>query len=323
MTPAPMHMPLNPHFDHKRVIWNDAWSGSYAPVPYDQQFDAQWRYFLEHRAGFRDHTGVETAIPYVDDRIAELTGVEHLLTRRHYGPLAPLVIWWRRVSGDDARRGIGGRLVLEPKLDAAWFDGKYCLDLGCGAGRWTRALMALGARVTSVDTSLHALASTRRFNDDVQALDLFDIERERPDLHRAFDFTVCWGVVMCTHDPCRAFANLAMTVRPGGQLYVMIYAPTYHASEAVLESRWQFYRECTTDEERLAFARNMAEDPRNTINYLDMLSPFYNWTVEEETVHGWFRDAGFVDVKTLNAGEPHKAAHHVLGTAGSSSKTSW
>ena len=42
--------------------------------------------------------------------------------------------------------------------------------------------------------------------DDVERLDLFEIAR-RPDLHGRFDFAICWGVVMSTHDPRAAFAN--------------------------------------------------------------------------------------------------------------------
>ena len=57
-TPA---LPRNPHFDDDRVVWSDAYSGAYEPVAYDQQFDDQWRLFLERQTGFCDHTGVETS----------------------------------------------------------------------------------------------------------------------------------------------------------------------------------------------------------------------------------------------------------------------
>ena len=39
------------------------------------------------------------------------------------------------------------------------FQGKSRLDLGCGPGRWTKTLMALGANVTSVDISEHGVPS--------------------------------------------------------------------------------------------------------------------------------------------------------------------
>jgi SAM-dependent methyltransferase len=166
--------------------------------------------------------------------------------------------------------------------------------------------------VVSVDVSEHALRSTERFNPDTSRLDIFDIPARR-DLHGAFDFTLCWGVIMCTHDPTRAFENVAMTVKPGGSLYVMVYAPTYHASDAVRQMRRRFHRDCRTTEEKIRFVFEIAEDPDNAINYMDMLNTFYNWTIPEEVVHGWFGKAGFTDIVTLNKEEPHNAAWHVLG----------
>jgi len=303
----------NPHFDEGRVVWEDAWSGLYAPVAYDRQFDDQWRLFLERRVGFCDHTGVETASEYIDDRIEELTGEREFMLRQRWGPLASMI---SRLSGRAARRerrGVGGRLLLEPRFPSTDFHGRRCLDAGCGAGRWTRALKALGGVVTATDLSPHALRSTRRFTKDVRAIDLFDLHSV-PDLRAAFDFTFCWGVIMCTHDPALAFESVAATVRPGGTIYIMVYAPTYHASPQVQEWRARYHRECTSFEQKLAFAYSIADRPENAINLLDMLNTFYNWTIPLDTCLGWFRRAGFVDVVLLNRNEPHACGLHVRGT---------
>jgi SAM-dependent methyltransferase len=214
---------------------------------------------------------------------------------------------------NEGSRDIGGRLFLQPKFGLDHFRGKRCLDIGCGAGRWTRTLMTLGATVKSVDMSEHGLKSTARFNTDVEKLNLFDIIPNRPDLHEAFDFTLCWGVVMCTHNPLLAFENVARTTRPGGEIYIMVYAPTYHSSEYVLSARRRFHRECRTDEEKLNFVYELAgEDRANAINYLDMLNTFYNWTIDEATIKGWCEALRLGDPQFLNAAEPHKCAHHVL-----------
>ncbi|MCZ8147596.1 MAG: class I SAM-dependent methyltransferase, partial [Roseomonas sp.] len=208
------------------------------------------------------------------DRIADLTGVEGFLERQKLGGLdrlkAKLGLW--KPTAEQGSRDIGGRLFLDPKFPVNHFRGKRCLDIGCGAGRWTRTLITLGATVKSVDMSEHGLQSTRRFNTDVEKLNLFDILPQRLDLHEAFDFTLCWGVVMCTHDPLRAFENVARTARPGGEIYIMVYAPTYHSSDYVLNARRRFHRECRTDHEKLDFVYDLAgEDRANAINYLDML----------------------------------------------------
>jgi 2-polyprenyl-3-methyl-5-hydroxy-6-metoxy-1,4-benzoquinol methylase len=288
---------INPHFDDSRVIWKDAYSGQYAPVPYSDQFDPQWKLYLEKRQGFTNHTGVETDDAWIDDRIHDLTG--------HHGVLVP--------GNGHGRRDMGGRQRLDLRFGLDFFRGKQCIDLACGAGRWTKTLLALGASVKSVDVSEHGLASVKRFNQDVERLNLFDIAT-RPDLHHQFDFAICWGVVMSTHDPALAFANAATTVRPGGGLYVMVYAPTYHNSPAVLERRAHYHRNLRSAEERLRYVYEIADDPGNAINYLDMLNPFYNWVVEEETIHRWFHAHGFINVVTLNASEGEPVAYHVFGT---------
>src|SRR5260370_13211300 len=144
--------------------------------------------------------------------------------------------------------------------------GNGWLDVGCGPGRWTRTLLALGASVKSTDVSRHALLSTSRFNRDVEELDLFDILPERPDLHEAFDFTLCWGVLMCTHDPRVAFANAAKTVKAGGELYIMVYAPTYHNSEFVLSNRPFYHHHLNTPEQKLDYSSKISTSPDNAIN---------------------------------------------------------
>ncbi len=307
-------MTTNPHFDEERVIWNDSYSGLYSPVEYSQQFDDQWRLFLERKAGFHSHTGVDTSDPYIDDRIYELTGTTSFLERKKHPVLHPILKIIRKLNGQEKRRDIGGRLFLEPKFPLSFFQGKQCLDVGCGAGRWTRTMIELGAKVKSADASEHGIDSTRRFNKDVEQLNLFDIIEKRPDLHERFDFTLCWGVIMCTHDPKLAFDNVAKTVKPGGQLYTMIYAPTYHNSEWVLEKRSHYHKNLTTIEEKIAYAYEIADKPENAINLLDMLNTFYNWTVTEETIHNWYRKHGFGDIITLNRNEPDKCAFHVVGT---------
>lgn len=307
---------INPHFEEGKVIWQDNYSDCYEPVPYDQQFDYQWKLFLEKKAGFHKHAGVETSDPWIDERIRELTEVEGYIEQRKYTPLGyRLFKFVRRIFGyTNERLVIGGRLYLKPKFPIDHFQGKYCLDVGCGAGRWTKTLLALGATVKSVDMSEHGLKSTRRFNHDVERLNLFDILEKRLDLHQTFDFTICWGVIMCVHNPKLAFENVAATVKPGGQLYTMIYAPEgMHNSPKVLEQRKYYHTQLHTMEEKLAYAYQISEVPGNVIGYLDMLNTFYNWVVPEDVIYNWYHEQGFHNVVTLNASEQPKAAFHVLG----------
>ena len=210
-----------------------------------------------------------------------------------------------------ARRGVGGRLILEPKFPVDFFEGKRCLDAGCGAGRWSKTLLSLGGRVKSIDVSRHGLESTRRFNPDTESLSLFELPN-RADLRAAFDFTLCWGVVMCTHDPKKCFEAVADTVKPGGQLYIYVYGPTYHSSPQVLEWRREYHRTCHSFEEKLAFAYRIADRPENCINVLDMLNTLYNWVIPLEVASGWFERAGFEKPTLLNRREASACGHHLL-----------
>lgn len=305
--------PRNPHFDDGRVIWRDEYSGQYEPIAYEEQFDPQWRMFLEGVRGFHHHTGVETSDEYVDDRIAELTGMRDYLLRQQLGDRADQVAIETGRREACERRAVGGRLYLEPKFPIDYFRGKYCIDIGCGAGRWTRALLALGARVKSIDVGSAAIESTKRFNHDVERVGLFEIGSERPDLADLFDFALCWGVIMCTHDPRLAFRKVASSVKSGGSMYIMVYAPTYHISDFVCTARRIYHREKHTPDERVAYLHELAKgDEDNMINYHDMLNTFYNWVIDEETILRWCSEEGLRRPVFLNRDEPHKCGHHVL-----------
>ena len=279
-------------------------------MAYDAQFDQQWKLFQEQRQGFTQHAGAETRDPWVDERIAELTGVEGYLQRKRHGEWGyRLRKWWRQ----EKKMGLGSTLRLDPAFPLSHFEGKKCIDVGCGAGRWTKALLALGADVKSTDTSPSGLAAVRQFNADVEDQDLFGLA-ERTDLHQQFDFAICWGVLMHTHDPREAFAAVASTVAPGGELYTMIYAPEgMHNSDEVWEHRRKYHRELKTTEARLQYAEQLAGGSGNTLGHLDMLNTFYNWVVPEAVIHQWYREQGFTEVITLNAAEQRKCAYHVLG----------
>jgi 2-polyprenyl-3-methyl-5-hydroxy-6-metoxy-1,4-benzoquinol methylase len=308
-----MHAPLrNPDFDDDRVIWDDAYSGTYQPVPYDEQFDLQWKLFLDRQVGFYHHTGVETKDEYIDDRIVEITGARDYLLTKRWGALAPMVslLTGRRLR--QRRRGIGGITYYDLKFSIDFFRNKHCLDIACGAGRWTKTMVSLGAKVTSIDMSDHALKSTARFTPNTEKLDLFSLP-DRADMRGKFDFVLAWGVLMHTHDPKLAFASAASAVKPGGAFYFCVYVPAYHASQFVRTIRRRYHRELRTPEERMAYVYEICGDkPEMAITYLDNMNTFYNWTIEADTIRGWCAQNGFTDPVFINQSEPEKCQHHVL-----------
>lgn len=111
-------------------------------------------------------------------------------------------------------------------VDPRSFEGKICLDAGCGGGRNSIAMARLGAaRVTGVDIGEKGLEDARR-----RAGDLANIEFKHgslldlPFADSSFDMVWCAGVVMHTADPERALDQLARVVKPGGRLYLLVYA---------------------------------------------------------------------------------------------------
>jgi SAM-dependent methyltransferase len=308
----------NPHFDDGIVVWADEYSGEYvAPdTGYSEQFDLQWRLALEGNPEYYDYAGVNIDDNSVSDRIYEWTG-------KH--PKGPRF------------QGLSSLRALDHPLDPEIILGKDCIDVGCGFGRWTKLMQALGARsVLSIDMSRSALESVRRFNENVQEVDIMRIPSHHSELVGRFDFANFWGVAMCTHDPAKAFNAAASTVKDGGSLYLMVYAPEgMHGTEVVNRQRMAFNRLQTVNE-RLKYvdhvhnrewdwsyplttnirnigARVLRRPKSSKIGILDMLEPFYNWVIPLDVVYGWMKKSGFQKVTHLNEFEKPACAYHVLG----------
>ena len=285
----------NPHFDDGLVVWSDELSGRYQPADYTQEFEEEWKMFLQGQEGWVGHAGVEVTDEHVDARIRDLTGVSGYLASKRAGTVP------------STERAMEVAAPFPPE----WYKGKRCLDAGCGGGRWTRALLELGAEVTSIDATESAIASVKRFNPDSRVMSLFDIEND-PSLVGAYDFVLCWGVMMHTHDPARAFRSVSKAVKQGGAMYVMLYAPEgMHNDPENVRKRQHYHRTLATREERIAFAYACAGDPAQALGWYDLLNPFYNWVVPEPVIHGWFRQHGFILVQTLNT-TVERCAHHVM-----------
>ena len=314
-----------------RVKWLNEYANSYARALPIASYDTKTKEFYDGLPLMHADIDAESSDQSVDDLIRELTGVDNYLGRAKPSPSKRLRKSW--LGGTDSqsyfnngvlvqrqgllrnllKRRVGGEFQLEPKFSVDYFQGAHCLDVGCGSGRWTRALIALGATVKSIDISETALASTRRFNNDAERLDLFDILDMRPELHDAFDLTICRELLTRTHDPLTAFRNVACTVKPGGDLYLVLYASTTHCDPYVLDARHRFHIDLTTNEERLNYIYHLAGNDRiNAVNYQRLVGAQYKWILDEETIRGWCDKYGFSLPQFLNATVRHKFSHHVL-----------
>jgi ubiquinone/menaquinone biosynthesis C-methylase UbiE len=121
----------------------------------------------------------------------------------------------------------GKRLKLAG-VDPAWLQGKVCLDAGCGGGRNSVAMARLGAKeVLGIDLGEKGLVDAGK---RAQQLGHRNIRFERaslldiPAASAAFDIVWCAGVLMITDDAERALDELVRVVKPGGHLYLLVYA---------------------------------------------------------------------------------------------------
>jgi SAM-dependent methyltransferase len=319
---------VNPHFDHDLVVWRDEYSGRYMPPSsgYAQEFELQWKLALQRTPGYFANPGACTDDEYIKDRVLEWTGIR---------PDSP------SQTGQHFHSKTMGVKRLDVPVPVELIRDKRCIDIGCGLGRWTRAMQMLGAaKVLSIDMSESALASVSAFNDWVERVDIMTIPQEHPEWVEQFDFANFWGVAMCTHDPKQAFMSAASTVTPGGALYLMVYSPEGMHNTSLVKTQRNIFHRLNSVEERMRFVQHVRDrrwDWRYSIvdnlvsqavrvyhrlkgkqgatlvGVLDMLEPFYNWVIPLDVIEGWIEQAGFRSFQILNHGT-RRVAYHVLAT---------
>jgi SAM-dependent methyltransferase len=138
-----------------------------------------------------------------------------------------------------SRQVTARKYLVEPHIpafaDFPRWRGKRVLEIGCGIGTDTLEFVKNGARVVAVDLSEESLHL---------ASDRFEVEgllwkktygMERPVTFycldaeaylpiKSFDLAYSFGVLHHTPNPERALANIFRSLKPGGELRIMLYA---------------------------------------------------------------------------------------------------
>jgi len=128
------------------------------------------------------------------------------------------------ISQDRARRCLGEKcwetLRRPNRTDV--------LEVGCGAGRFTEALLSTGSFVTSVDLSSAVEANQQNFRQGERHRIIQADALRLPFAQKQYDLVFCLGVVQHTPTPEETIVKLYEQVRPGGWLVIDHY--TYSLS---------------------------------------------------------------------------------------------
>jgi SAM-dependent methyltransferase len=128
---------------------------------------------------------------------------------------------WRE---DDAgiagwsRTGLDARVRRFLGLWTPGAAGRRWLDVGCGAGTYTRILHERGYEAVGVDYSLPTLRKAALRN-SAGTFALADVRR-LPFRADQFDGVLCFGVTQALAESGAAVRELAAQVRPGGELWI-------------------------------------------------------------------------------------------------------
>ena len=102
--------------------------------------------------------------------------------------------------------------------------GRWCLDAGCGAGRFAEIVAARKADLVAMDLS-SAVEATRKTLGAFPNADVVQASILEPPFGPAtFDFAYCVGVIQHTPDPSGAVRSVVGVVKPGGRFAMTIYA---------------------------------------------------------------------------------------------------
>ena len=123
--------------------------------------------------------------------------------------------------------------------------GKEGLDIGCGEGANTRAVAALGCRMTAVDPCSNFVSRAGDPEDNGTITFIEASATQLPFSSESFDFAISTMCLMDLPDLDRAFAEAFRVLKPGGFFQFSIVHPCFNLpgnyfEEGPYEEKWTF-----------------------------------------------------------------------------------
>jgi SAM-dependent methyltransferase len=134
-----------------------------------------------------------------------------------------------RDTQQDEYVGVAGsaKRFLEETRWGSSLEGQVILEVGCGAGRFTRHALSTGATVISLDYS-NAVEANYQVNGANERLLVVQADVYAMPVRKAFvDAAFCFGVLQHTPDPKRSFESIVAHVNSGGRVAVDVYLKSW------------------------------------------------------------------------------------------------
>lgn len=114
------------------------------------------------------------------------------------------------------------RFLDETLWDSNVLNGKYVLDAGCGAGRFSEIALKFGANLIAVDFSSAVDTAFKNLKSDSKLVIQADLSN-LPIKSNSFDYIYCIGVLQHTKDPESIVRELIRCLKPDGELTLTFY----------------------------------------------------------------------------------------------------
>lgn len=167
---------------------------------------------------------------------------------------------------------------------------KTCLDAGCGNGRYTYAMLQVGAKqVDSIDLSEEAINKCKKINPNSRVLSIFDLQNKNK-----YDFVLCWGVLNHIEKPREGFRTIVSQVKENGILHIMVYHKDTQGSYEQGRKLWS----TLTLEQKINYCKDAVKKFGGDVHgWFDAFNPKYNWSWTEDEIMKWFQEEGFKNIK--------------------------
>lgn len=187
-------------------------------------------------------------------------------------------------------------------LPEDFFQGKVCLDAGCGSGRAVHSLLEAGAaHVHAIDMGEGCVRNTRErnaaFADRLTVQQASVLAIPYPDA--TFDVVHCDGVLHHTTDPEGGFRELVRVLRPGGTLITAVYGRGGLMNFAIYTAR--LFRKVVPQSWTFALCKVLSKDPVFWYAIMDCMYVPIRENYYASEISTWHDQAGLVEYQRLDS----------------------